>query len=261
MDLVTFALNLLTQGIEPGIDLSHLHDIRKVCEEITGLPVHPRTPYSGEYYLKAFSGAHQDAISKGLQRRSMASKVGVATAVWPTWRVPYLPLDPADIGCSLDDVVCFNSQSGKGGVAWIVHSGLGLDLPTELARIFSSTIKERSALLGRGMAAEEVCVAFLDAYQVREAASKSADESVKMVLHKEVSVEAALGQLVGLPNLSAWTTSQSITGGPDSGNFASYALVTLGEGEMEVWGVGIGVNQQQAELRAILSAICVSKWC
>jgi 2-isopropylmalate synthase len=175
MDLVIFALNLLTQGINPGIDLSRLDEIRKVCEDITKIPVHPRTPYSGAYYLKAFSGTHQDAISKGIQLRTSAARKGGPSTVWPAWRIPYLPLDPSDIGRSFKDVVGINSQSGKSGVAGVIKSGLGIDLPPTLALAFSKSVKHRSMQLGRLLSSEEVCKAFSEEYQIERAGERSSD--------------------------------------------------------------------------------------
>ncbi|OJD36916.1 2-isopropylmalate synthase [Diplodia corticola] len=254
MDLVTFALNLLTQGIDPGVDFSRLDEIRRVCEDVTKLPVHPRTPYSGSYYLKAFSGAHQDAIAKGLQRRTMAIKADEQSAVWPTWRVPYLPIDPADIGRSLDDVVGINSQSGKGGVAWIIGSGLGLDLPPELARRFARTIKERSSRGGRGMAPEEVCMAFLEAYRVGDAAEKPVDDvAIELALSRGSSIASALGREVGLMGIKSNTTFQQLPG--DAGTCVAYSRLTAGADGGEMWGVGFGASQHVAEVRAIVSAL------
>ncbi|RYN63886.1 2-isopropylmalate synthase [Alternaria tenuissima] len=253
MDLVVYALNLLTQGIEPGIDLSRLDEIRKVYEDITELPVHPRTPYSGAYYLKAFSGAHQDAISKGLRLRTSATQEGKPCAVWPAWRVPYLPLDPADIGRSLEDVVGINSQSGKGGVAWVINLGLGLDLPPGLARTFSKAVKERSIQFGREMSSDEVCMVFLEEYQVLKAADKSDDDMIQAVLRTESPLVAALGQVVGLSSLSASITSHTLAN--DVSSYAAYANVTPEESKPSLWGVGLGVSLQQAKLRAVVSAL------
>ncbi|PYH82674.1 aldolase, partial [Aspergillus uvarum CBS 121591] len=157
LDLVTAAMNYFTQGIETGLNLSDLPAIRRVYEEVTQLPVHPRTPYSGDYYFRAFSGAHQDAIRKGLNRRA-------ANPSRSAWRVPYLPLDPADLGISFDSVIGVNSQSGKGGVAWLIQQGLGLTLPGQLAVLFSRIVKVQSVAWERGLAAEEVCALFLESY-------------------------------------------------------------------------------------------------
>ncbi|KAI1676408.1 2-isopropylmalate synthase [Pyrenophora tritici-repentis] len=259
MDLVVFALNLLTQGIDPGIDLSRLDEIRKVCEDITGIPVHPRTPYSGAYYLKAFSGTHQDAISKGIQLRTLAAKKAGPSAVWPAWRVPYLPLDPTDIGRSFEDVVGINSQSGKGGVAHVIKLGLGLDLPPRLAHVFSKAVKDWSIRLDRVLSSEEVCTAFLREYQVQSAAERSTDDVIQTVLHAGNTLVADLGQLFDLPSLSATITSHNLIDGFASyaASYAAYAEVSPEESKPSLWGVGLGASLQQAKLCAVMSALCV----
>src|SRR5690606_37692802 len=111
VDLVTLALNLYTQGVDPGLDLSDLPALRRVVEHCNRLPVHPRHPYVGDLVHTAFSGSHQDAIKKGLA----ALRTQAAGGEPPVWEVPYLPIDPADIGCSYEAVIRINSQSGKGG--------------------------------------------------------------------------------------------------------------------------------------------------
>ncbi|PVH95117.1 aldolase, partial [Periconia macrospinosa] len=167
MDTVVFALNLLTSGIDPGLDFSSLDAVRKVYEGITKLPVHPRTPYSGDFYFRAFSGAHQDAITKGLKIRGAGSAGDMqGLPAWPAWRVPYLPFDPADVGRSLDCVVGINSQSGKGGIAWILANSVGLDVPVDLVRSFSKVVKEKSDSANRSIAVQELCLDFFTTYHV-----------------------------------------------------------------------------------------------
>ncbi|KXT09538.1 hypothetical protein AC579_9093 [Pseudocercospora musae] len=164
LDLVTFALNMLTQGLDPGVDFSDLDSIRAVYENLTKLPVSPRAPYAGTYYLRAFSGAHQDAIWKGIQRRNkVIQEQGQPwSARTVPWDIPYLPIDPADIGRSLNDVVGINSQSGKRGVAWVIRSTLGKEVPEEIVAELSDAVKERSIELARGLSVDEVCEIFLE---------------------------------------------------------------------------------------------------
>jgi 2-isopropylmalate synthase len=131
VDLVTLALNLYTQGVSPGLDFSDLGAIKRLAEELTELPVHPRHPYAGERVHTAFSGSHQDAIRKGLAQRKADAP----------WDVPYLPIDPADIGYSYQAVIRVNSQSGKGGVGWIMETAHGLTLPGALEREFSQRVQ------------------------------------------------------------------------------------------------------------------------
>jgi 2-isopropylmalate synthase len=112
VDLVTLALNLYTQGIAPGLDFSDINAIARTAEHCTGLPIHPRHPYVGDLVFTAFSGSHQDAIKKGFEARDTQND--------EYWRVPYLPIDPADLGRSYEAVIRVNSQSGKGGFAWVL---------------------------------------------------------------------------------------------------------------------------------------------
>ena len=119
MDIVTMAMNMYSQGIDPELDFSQMDEMIAVCKECTQLPLHPRHPYAGELVFTAFSGSHQDAINKCLARRDGDS----------LWEVAYLPIDPADIGRSYQKVIRINSQSGKGGVAYVLNRDHGLDLP------------------------------------------------------------------------------------------------------------------------------------
>jgi 2-isopropylmalate synthase len=134
VDLVTLALNLLTQGVDPGLDLGDLEKVRGVAEHCTRLPVHPRHPYAGELVFTAFSGSHQDAIKKGLAVQCASGS--------EAWEVPYLPIDPADVGRSYESVIRINSQSGKGGVAYVLEADYGLRLPRRMQIEFSRAVQE-----------------------------------------------------------------------------------------------------------------------
>jgi 2-isopropylmalate synthase len=131
MDLVTMAMNLYSQGVDPEVDLSGMAEITEVVEACTEISTHPRHPYAGELVFTAFSGSHQDAIRKCLARRKDGE----------TWNVAYLPIDPADIGRSYQEVIRINSQSGKGGVAYVMHADHGYDLPRWLQIDFSATVQ------------------------------------------------------------------------------------------------------------------------
>jgi 2-isopropylmalate synthase len=131
MDIVTMAMNLYSQGIDPQLDFSQMDEMIAVCKECTQLPLHPRHPYAGELVFTAFSGSHQDAINKCLARRERDS----------LWEVAYLPIDPADIGRSYQEVIRINSQSGKGGVAYVLNRDYGLDLPRWLQVDFSASVQ------------------------------------------------------------------------------------------------------------------------
>ena len=161
VDLVTLALNLYTQGIHPGIDFSDLNSVIDVVEKSNKIPVHPRAPYGGQLVVCAFSGSHQDAIKKGFVVREQAGAIRESP-----WRMPYLPLDPEDIGRTYEAIIRVNSQSGKGGVAWIIKRTLELDLPRGLQIAFSKIVQRETDKLGRELEAKEIRELFVEAYHL-----------------------------------------------------------------------------------------------
>ncbi|MEU5027006.1 2-isopropylmalate synthase [Streptomyces milbemycinicus] len=164
VDLVTLALNLHAQGVDPMIDFSDIDAIRDTVEHCNRLPVHPRHPYGGELVHTAFSGTHQDAISKGLAEHARrAAESGVPEGQAP-WAVPYLPIDPADVGRSYEAVIRVNSQSGKGGIAHLLQAHYGLDLPKRLRADFSRTVQAATDDSGREAAAEDLWELFRASY-------------------------------------------------------------------------------------------------
>jgi len=152
VDLVTVALNLFTQGVDPRLQLQDLPALVKVYEACNGLPVHPRHPYAGELVFTAFSGSHQDAIKKGLAALKREQN--------PLWEVPYLPIDPADVGRQYEPLIRINSQSGKGGVAYVLEQVYGLSLPKELAAEFSQVVQRLSDATGEELKPERIYAAF-----------------------------------------------------------------------------------------------------
>lgn len=161
VDLVTLALNLYTQGIHPGIDFSDIESVIDVVEKSNKIPVNPRAPYGGQLVVCAFSGSHQDAIKKGFHIRDSQD----ADENTP-WNVPYLPLDPQDIGRTYEAVIRVNSQSGKGGVAWIIKRTLELDLPRGLQVAFSKIVQAETDKLGRELLSTEIKKLFTTAYHL-----------------------------------------------------------------------------------------------
>lgn len=161
VDLVTLAMNLYTQGIHPKIDFSDLNSVIDIVEKSNKIPVHPRAPYGGQLVVCAFSGSHQDAIKKGFVARDASG----ATKDDP-WVMPYLPLDPEDIGRTYEAIIRVNSQSGKGGVAWIIKRTLELDLPRGLQIAFSKIVQRETDLLGRELQAKEIKELFVEAYHL-----------------------------------------------------------------------------------------------
>jgi 2-isopropylmalate synthase len=138
VDIVTLAMNLFMNGVDPGLDLTDIDKLRRTAEYCNRLPVHPRHPYAGDLVYTAFSGSHQDAIKKGFEALDAERD---DTGEYPQWGVPYLPIDPAHVGRSYEAVIRVNSQSGKGGVAYVMKSEHGFDLPRRLQIEFSKTIQ------------------------------------------------------------------------------------------------------------------------
>lgn len=154
VDLVTLAMNLYTQGIDPGLDFSDIDAVRRVVERCNQIPVHPRHPYAGDLVFTAFSGSHQDAIRKGFaQQRPDA-----------VWEVPYLPIDPADLGRSYDAVIRVNSQSGKGGATWLLERGMGFTPPRRVQIEFSHAVQAATDSSGAEMSGESICALFTREY-------------------------------------------------------------------------------------------------
>jgi 2-isopropylmalate synthase len=153
--LVTLGLNLYTQGIDPGIDFSDINEIIRTVEDCNQLPVHPRHPYGGDLVFTAFSGSHQDAIKKGLAERARLLENGPVI-----WDVPYLPIDPADVGRTYDEVIRVNSQSGKGGIAYLLERDYGLSLPRLLQIEFSQVVQKITDATGKELRSEEIRAAF-----------------------------------------------------------------------------------------------------
>jgi 2-isopropylmalate synthase len=156
VDLVTLGLNLFTQGIDPGIDFSDINDLVRTAEYCNQLPVHPRHPYGGDLVFTAFSGSHQDAIKKGFAAMKQSNS--------GEWAVPYLPIDPRDIGRSYEAVIRINSQSGKGGVAYLMETDFGLSLPRRLQMEFSQVVQEIADQTGKEISSERIWRAFNEEY-------------------------------------------------------------------------------------------------
>ena len=154
-DIVTMAMNLFSQGVDPELDFRNMPRIRKTVEAINKLPVHERHPYAGELVFTAFSGSHQDAIKKGM-----------AQVDPDRWEVPYLPIDPGDVGSSYKEAVRVNSQSGKGGVGFLLEEFYGIILPREMLKEFSGVVQKLTETLDREVKAEEIYQALLDEYAV-----------------------------------------------------------------------------------------------
>ncbi|QSZ34621.1 hypothetical protein DSL72_007475 [Monilinia vaccinii-corymbosi] len=288
VDLVTLALNLYTQGIHPKIDFSDLKRVIDVVETSNKIPVHPRAPYGGSLVVCAFSGSHQDAIKKGFQLRKKGGH-GDGTR----WEVPYLPLDPQDIGRTYEAVIRVNSQSGKGGVAWIILRNLELDLPRGLQIAFSKVVQKRADELSRELLSQEIQDLFEQTYYLKQNPrfslidySISTDRSASPVpptpgktqdttnlkrrFEGVISIDGREQELKGLGNgpisslanalkslgidLEVVDYKEHAVGAGTNVKAASYIECTAAGSNHKVWGVGIHEDVVQSSLIAVLSA-------
>ncbi|WP_091874463.1 2-isopropylmalate synthase [Massilia yuzhufengensis] len=263
VDLVTLAMNLYTQGIAPGLDFSDIDAVRQLVEECNQLPVHPRHPYAGDLVFTAFSGSHQDAIKKGFAKQD---KDGI-------WEVPYLPIDPADLGRSYDAVIRVNSQSGKGGMAYLLAQEYGLELPRRLQIEFSRAVQRMADETGREVAAASIHALFSQEYleqdtpydyvshrMVEDSAHgvqidlNVARHHVPQALHGEGNgpIDAFVNAL-GLDIRVMDYHEHAIGRGADA-RAACYVELRVGSGQT-LFGVGIDSNIVTASFRAVLSAV------
>ncbi|WP_254803066.1 2-isopropylmalate synthase [Kitasatospora sp. SUK 42] len=252
VDLVTLALNLHTQGVDPMLDLSDIDEIRRTVEHCNRLPVHERHPYAGDLVHTAFSGTHQDAIKKGFaQHAKTAAELGVPERQAP-WSVPYLPIDPADLGRDYEAVIRVNSQSGKGGIAYLLQAGEGLELPRRLQIEFARVVQEATDDSGREVTAEELYRLFraeyLDAVPPEWTWTVGEDRAeVNGRPGTGAGPLDAVADAVGVEILSF--SEHAVRGGPDA-----VAYVEARIGGAVVWGVGRDASVLTAGVRAVLGA-------
>jgi 2-isopropylmalate synthase len=287
--LVTLGMNLLTQGIDPQIDFSDIDEIRRTVEYCTQLPVHERHPYGGDLVFTAFSGSHQDAIKKGFEcmESDLAADPSKASVDDLVWGVPYLPIDPHDIGRSYEAVVRVNSQSGKGGVAYILKSEHHLDLPRRLQIEFSGVIQRRTDVVGGEILPAALWSAFRDEYlpvTATEAAATSTEQWGRFSLlsmRSDSTVDGADTISVRMTDGGQEVTIEGSGNGPIAAfvsamsslgvdvrvlDYAEHALSSGGDalaaayveaavGERVLWGVGLDANIVIASLKAVVSAV------
>jgi 2-isopropylmalate synthase len=272
--LVTLGLNLFTQGIDPGIDFSDINEIIRTVEHCNQLPVHPRHPYGGDLVFTAFSGSHQDAIKKGLAAR--ATEMGRGN---PVWDVPYLPIDPADVGRTYDAVIRVNSQSGKGGIAYLLERDFGLALPRLLQIEFSQVIQRITDATGKELVPADIRAAFDReyvaatipvAYAGHRAQHNVADGTIEQ-LSAHLLIDGNEAVLAGSGNgpVDAFVHALRQDGGFDI-HVQNYHEHGVGAGEdatavayvqlrvgadQTVYGVGLDPNIVTATLRAVVSAV------
>jgi 2-isopropylmalate synthase len=272
--LVTLGMNLFSQGIDPMIDFSDIDEIRRTTEYCNQLPVHPRHPYAGDLVYTAFSGSHQDAIKKGFEalERDVAA-AGADVRSFP-WAVPYLPIDPQDVGRSYEAVIRVNSQSGKGGVAYIMKAEHQLDLPRRLQIEFSRVVQARTDEEGGEVTPAEMWQAFSDEYLADGAMAllghhTSSVVDAKDALSVEIRTDGQPRQVEGTGNgpISAFCDAlasvgidvrvldyaeHALSAGSDA---QAAAYVECEIGGRAWWGVGVDANTVTASLRAVLSAL------
>jgi 2-isopropylmalate synthase len=272
--LVTLGLNLFSQGIDPMISFADIDEIRRTVEYCNQIPVHPRHPYAGDLVYTAFSGSHQDAIKKGFEAlEAEAATAGVPFAEFP-WAVPYLPIDPHDVGRTYEAVIRVNSQSGKGGVAYVMKAEHQLDLPRRLQIEFSRVIQEHTDTEGGEVSPTRMWEIFSAEYlgagpmALLDQQTSSVIEA-KHVLAAEIFADGRAQQVEGVGNgpISAFCDALATVG--VSARVLDYHEHALTEGtdaqaaayvECEIsgqvfWGVGIDANTVTASMRAVLSAV------
>jgi len=165
VDIVTLALNLYTQGVTPNLDFSNIEEVIDVVTSCNSIPVHPRHPYAGELVFTAFSGSHQDAIKKGFEAQAIRHAKNAADGELQMWDMPYMPLDPADLGCTYEAVIRVNAQSGKAGIAYLVKQHLHLDLPRKMQISFYKVIQDISDREAREVTVEDITTTFRQTYR------------------------------------------------------------------------------------------------
>ena len=265
VDLVTLALNLYTQGIAPGLDLSDINAVARAVEECTQLPIHPRHPYVGDLVFTAFSGSHQDAIKKGFAAREADTR----------WNVPYLPVDPADLGRNYGSVIRVNSQSGKGGIAYLLETEYGIVMPRRLQIEFSAEVQRHTDDHGGEMSAADIWALFSRTYLESRDALRYVEhhlyerdgkqgirlsverDGVTYVLNGEGNgpIDAAAHALhgIGMDIQVRGYEERSIGSGGDARACAFIEVIRNG-GKRECFGVGIDANIITASVKALMSA-------
>jgi 2-isopropylmalate synthase len=259
VDLVTLAMNLYTQGIDPGLDFSDIDGVRRVVERCNRIPVHPRHPYAGDLVFTAFSGSHQDAIRKGLAQREAGT----------VWDVPYLPVDPADLGRDYDAVIRVNSQSGKGGATYLLERGLGFTPPRRVQIEFSHAVQKVADACGAEVSGEAICALFRREYFDAPGPASRADVSTLRFDGRHVKlpvstiadeahaqrVAAAIAELAGV----AIEVTSFETAATAKGETAVFVGCRIGDQAMR-FGVAMHANAAQALADAIVSAVNRGRW-
>ena len=271
LDIVTVALNLYTQGVDSALDLSELEQIRRIYERITRMTVHDRHPYAGDLVFTAFSGSHQDAIKKGMDLRAKEDTEGAR------WEVPYLAIDPEDIGRDYEAIIRINSQSGKGGVAYILERDFGLDLPKAMHPEVGMVVNDTADHGSRELSPQEVHEVFTQEYvnlkapmELLSIEREDFSQSGEVKVDAEIRMNGKSNRLSGMGNgpISAFVDAleqegykdfqlldyrQHSIGGGSKTKAAAYIQIKNDDGSVS-FGCGINANIELAGLRALVSA-------
>jgi 2-isopropylmalate synthase len=281
VDIVALGINLFTQGIDPQIDFSDLDEVKRTVEYVNQLPVPERHPWAGDLVYTAFSGSHQDAIKKGFEAMAADAEHRGVTVDDLVWAVPYLPIDPKDLGRSYEAVIRVNSQSGKGGVAYLLKNDHALDLPRKLQIEFSGVVQAKTEAEGGEVTSAEIWEIFQDEYlpassvedkwgQFELASTRTqSDMSGTVALHTELRVGEQLvstdttgnGPIAAFLNVLTEQgvevklydyVEHALSGGGDA---LAAAYVELNVNGVRLWGVGIDADISTASLKAVVSAV------
>ncbi|MFE2541247.1 2-isopropylmalate synthase [Actinacidiphila glaucinigra] len=279
VDLVTLGMNLFSQGVDPMIDFSQIDEVRRTAEYCNQMEVHPRHPYVGDLVYTSFSGSHQDAIKKGFDAMEADAAARGKTVDEIEWAVPYLPIDPKDVGRSYEAVIRVNSQSGKGGVAYVLKNDHKLDLPRRMQIEFSKIIQAKTDAEGGEVTPKEIWAIFEDEYLptpentwgriVLRSAQTSTSSDGTDTLTVEAVVDGAETVLTGTGNgpISAFFDALASVG--VDARLLDYTEHTMSEGASAqaasyiecaidgkvLWGIGIDANTTRASLKAVVSAV------
>ncbi|MEJ8644435.1 2-isopropylmalate synthase [Streptomyces sp. MS1.HAVA.3] len=279
VDLITLGMNLFSQGIDPQIDFSQIDEIRRTSEYCNQMEVHPRHPYAGDLVYTAFSGSHQDAIKKGFDAMEADAAAAGKTVDDIEWAVPYLPIDPKDVGRSYEAVIRVNSQSGKGGIAYVLKNDHKLDLPRRMQIEFSRIIQAKTDSEGGEVTPKAIWSVFEDEYlpnpenpwgriQLRSG-STATDKDGTDTLNVEAVVDGVETVLNGTGNGPISAFFDALAGIGIDARLLDYTEHTMSEGASAVaasyiecaidgrvlWGIGIDANTTRASLKAVISAV------
>ncbi|WP_329340847.1 2-isopropylmalate synthase [Streptomyces sp. NBC_01352] len=279
VDLVTLGMNLFSQGVDPQIDFSDIDEIRRTWEYCNQMEVHPRHPYVGDLVYTSFSGSHQDAIKKGFDAMEADAAAKGVTVDDIEWAVPYLPIDPKDVGRSYEAVIRVNSQSGKGGIAYVLKNDHKLDLPRRMQIEFSKIIQAKTDAEGGEVTGGAIWSTFQDEYlpnpenpwgriQVKNGQSTTDTDGVD-TLTVEAEVDGVETTLVGTGNGPISAFFHALQGIGIDARLLDYSEHTMSEGasaqaasyiecaidDKVLWGIGIDANTTRASLKAVVSAV------